>query len=144
MERADVNTLIGQMLKAGIIEPSSSPWAAGIVPVRKKDKLIRLCMDYRKLNEVTRKDAYPLPRIDGTLGALVDARYFSTLDLLSGYWQVELTEEAKEETAFVTHDGLFQFNVIPFGLTRAPATFQRLMERVLAGLKWNTCLVFFG
>ncbi|KFD60069.1 hypothetical protein M514_10279 [Trichuris suis] len=129
------------MLKAGIIEPSNSPWAAAIVPVRKKDNSIRLCVDYRKLNEVTRKDAYPLPRIDETLDALAGARYFSTIDLLSGYWQVELTDRAKK-TAFITHDGLFHFNVMPFGLTGAPATFQRLMERVLAGLKWNSCVVY--
>ncbi|KFD59900.1 hypothetical protein M514_27917 [Trichuris suis] len=142
IERAEVSALIKQMLKAGIIEPPNCPWAAGIVPVRKKDNSIRLCVDYRKLNEVTRKDAYPLPRIDETLDALAGARYFSTIDLLSGCWQVELTDRAKETTAFITHDGLFHFNSMPFGLTGALASFQRLMERVLAGLKWNTCLVY--
>ncbi|KFD60898.1 LOW QUALITY PROTEIN: hypothetical protein M514_26959 [Trichuris suis] len=139
-ERNEVSQLILRMLDNKIIEPSNSLWAAGIIPVRKKDGSIRLCVDYRKLNEPW--DAYPIPRVDETLDALAGARYSSTIDLLSGYWQVELTAAAKEKTAFITHDGLFQFNVMPFGLTGAPATFQRLMERVLAGLKWSICLVY--
>ena len=94
------------------------------------------------MNAVTRKDSYPLPRIDDTLDALFGMKYFSTLDLASGYWQVELTEKDKEKTAFITREGLFEFNVMPFGLTSAPATFQRLMDLVLAGLKWHNCLVY--
>uniref|UniRef100_A0A5S6R1V4 RNA-directed DNA polymerase n=1 Tax=Trichuris muris TaxID=70415 RepID=A0A5S6R1V4_TRIMR len=141
-DRNEVSALLKDMLKSGLIEPSDSPWAAGVVPVRKKDGSLRLCVDYRKLNELTRKDAYPLPRIDETLDSLSGARFFSTIDLLSGYWQVELEPDAKEKTAFITHDGLFHFTVMPFGLTGAPATFQRLMELVLAGVKWESCLVY--
>ena len=133
---------VSKMLKAGVIEPSSSPWAAPVVLVRKKDGSIRYCIDYRKLNDITKKDSYPLPRIDDSLDVLGKANYFSTLDLASGYWQIQLTDEAKEKSAFSTNSGLYQFTVMPFGLTNAPATFQRLMERVLAGLQWHTCLVY--
>jgi len=94
------------------------------------------------VNAVTRRDAYPLPRIDATLESLAGAQYFFTLDLASGYWQVEMEEEDKEKTAFSTPDGHFEFNVMPFGLTNAPATFQRLMECILAGLRPSQCLIY--
>ena len=93
-------------------------------------------------NKAVRKDSYPLPRIDESLDALGQAKYFSALDLASGYWQIALSEDAKEKAAFCTTSSLFQFRVMPFGLTNAPATFQRLMERVLAGLNWQVCLVY--
>ena len=99
-------------------------------------------MDYRKVNAATHRDAYPLPRIDATLDSLTGSVYFTTLDLASGYWQVELDETVKETTAFSTPDGHFEFNVMPFGLTNAPATFQRLMECVLAGLTTHECLLY--
>ena len=99
-------------------------------------------MDYRRLNSVTRKDAYPLPRIDDSLDALTGSAYFSTLDLLSGYWQVPLDAEAQEKAAFVTRGGLWTWKVLPFGLTSAPATFERLMEQVLKGLQWKTLLLY--
>ena len=100
-------------------------------------------MDYRRLNLATVKDAYPLPRIDDTLDMLAGKRWFSTLDLASGYWQVSLSPDARYKTAFVTHSGLFQFKVMPFGLCNAPATFERLMDRVLQGLRWSCCLVYW-
>ncbi|WP_316399456.1 reverse transcriptase family protein [Bradyrhizobium sp. 33ap4] len=99
-------------------------------------------MDYRKLNNVTKKDVYPLPRIDDTLDRLRHSTYFSSMDLKSGYWQIEVDERDREKTAFVTPDGLYEFKVMPFGLCTAPATFQRVMDTVLAGLKWQTCLVY--
>ena len=107
-----------------------------------KDGSVRFCVDYRKVNSVTRKDAYPLPRVDDTLDTLAGSRLFTTLDLATGYWQVEVAEEDQPKTAFTTPEGLFQFRVMPFGLCNAPATFQRLMDRVLDGLKWSSCLVY--
>ena len=111
--------LLDQMLNHGVIEPSSSPWASPVVLVHKKDCSTRFCIDYRRLNEVTRKDAYPLPRIDVTLDALHGSQYFLTLDLVSGYWQVELEESDKEKMAFCTTEGLYQSWVMPFGLCNA-------------------------
>ena len=131
------------MLARQVISPSSSPWASGVVLVKKKDSSWRFCVDYRKLNEVTIKDSYPLPRIDDSLDTLSGSKWFSTLDLQSGYWKVEMAEEGKAKTAFITScSGLLQFEVMPFGLCNSPATFERLMERVLSGLQWQTCLVF--
>ena len=130
------------MLKSGVISPSDSPWASPVVLVRKKDGSIRFCVDYRKLNVITLKDAYPLPNIEDAVNTLSGAKYFCTLDLASGYWQVELTDEAKRKSAFVTREGLFEWNVMPFGLSNAPATFERLMELVLRGMTWKQCVVY--
>lgn len=138
----EVSEHLKQMLDNDIVQPSHSPWAAPIVLVRKRDGGLRFCIDYRKLNEVTRKDAYPLPRIDDALDCLSKACWFSTLDLASGYWQVEVDPKDKEKTAFITRQGLFEFNVLSFGLCNSPGTFQRLMDLVLADLQWTTCLVY--
>ena len=137
-----IQTEVDKMLSAGVIAPSESPWASPVVIVRKKDGSVRFCVDYRRLNAVTVKDAYPLPNIEDAVNTLSGAQYFCTLDLASGYWQVELSEEAKQKTAFVTREGLFQFNVMPFGLSNAPATFERLMELVLKGMTWRQCVVY--
>ena len=141
-KRKETQKLLQEMLKKDIIQPSSSPWASPIVLVQKKDGSQRFCVDYRKLNSVTKKDAYPIPRIDDTLDTLAGSCWFSTLDLVSGYWQVEMSQKDREKTAFCLPDGLFEFKVMPFGLSNAPATFQRLMDLLLAGLKWNSCLVY--
>ena len=111
------------MLKNKVIEPSKSPWASPIVLVPKKDDTLRFCVDYRKLNEVTIKDSYALPRIDDALATLNGNQYFSSLDLNAGYWQIPMVEEDKDKTSFITDDGLFRFNVLAFGLTNVPATF---------------------
>ena len=135
-------TCVTEMLAGGQIEPSDSPWSAPVVLVTKKDGGTRFCVDYRRLNLATVKDAYPLPRIDDTLDMLAGKRWFSTLYLASGYWQVSLSPEAHCKTAFATHSGLFQFKVMPFGLCNAPVTFERLTVRVLQGLRWSHCLVY--
>ena len=140
--RAEVDKHIDDMLEQGVIEPSTSPWAAGIVLVKKKDGSTRFCVDYRKLNAATIKDSYPLPRIDESLDHLSGASLFSTLDMCSGYWQVEVDPKDKPKTAFATKRGLFQFRVMPFGLCNAPATFERLVETILSGLQWEICLVY--
>ena len=141
-KQGEVSEMVTDMQTAGVIETSTSPWSSPVVLVKKKDGSMRFCVDYRKLNDVTKKDSYPLPRIDDTLDTLSGAKVFSTLNLQSGYWQVEVQEEDKEKTAFSVGNGLWQFNVMPFGLCNAPATFERLMERVLKGLHWRTCLVY--
>ena len=129
------------MLSQGIIEPSCGPWASPIVLAKKKDGTTRFCVDFCRLNDCTRKDAQPLPRIDDTLDALGGAQYFSTLDLASGYWQVEVDGRDREKTAFNSIRTL-PVSCYAFGLCNAPATFQHLMEQVLAGLHWMTCLVY--
>ena len=138
----EVDKQVTELLESGKIEPADGAWSSPVVLVRKKDNSWRLCIDYRRLNAVTRRDAYPLPRIDDSLDALSGSVWFSTLDLLSGYWQVPLDADAQEKSAFVTRGGLWRWKVLPFGLTSAPATFERLMEGVLKGLQWKTLLLY--
>ena len=134
---------VQQMLTSGVICPSNSPWSSPVVMVKKKDGSLRFCVYFRQLNAATIKDAHPLPRIDDLLDALHGARWFSTLDLKSGYWQVPIQGWDKERTAFRTSGGqLFEFNQVPFGLCNSPITFSRLMDCILAGLHWETCLFF--
>ena len=137
---AVVNNQVNDMLERGIIRASNSPWSSPIVLAPKKDGDYRFCVDFRRVNSVTKKDAHPMPRIDEILDQLGGARYFSTLDLASGYWQVPLREEDMEKTAFSVGADHYELTVMPFGLTNAPATFQRMMGNLLKGIKG--CLVF--
>ena len=137
-----VDNMTEEMLEQGIIQPSQSPWVSPNVLVAKKDGTTNFCVDYRRLNTVTKLDVFPLPRVDDSVDLLSKSKYFSTLDLVSGYWQVNMSPESVEKTAFATHSGLYEFAVMPFGLCNAPATFQRLMETVLAGLARNACMVY--
>ena len=124
---------VEEMLELGVIEPSNSEWCSPVVIVFKKDGSLRICIDFRKLNSISEFNAYPMPRIDDLLEKIGAAKYITTLDLCKGYWQVPLEEACRPYTAFQTPAGLFQFTVMPFGLHGAPATFQRLMDRVLQG-----------
>ena len=119
-----------QMQEMDVIQPSSSPWSSPIVLVRKKDGSLRLCIDYRHLNSFTKNDTYPLPRINDIIDQLGSMKYFSTLDLASGYWQIPMTPSSQEKTTFITTGGLYEFRVMPFGLKNARAVFQRLMKKV--------------
>ena len=124
-----------EMEKHGIIEKSSSDWSSPIVLVKKKDGTLRFCIDFRRLNSVSKTDAYPMPRVDDLLDELGQARFISTLDLTKGYWQVPVEKTAQAKTAFRTPFGLYQFRRMPFGLQGAPSTFQRMMDSLLVGMQ---------
>ncbi|CAF4897831.1 unnamed protein product [Rotaria sp. Silwood1] len=141
-EREIINTQVADMLNKHIIRPSTSPWTSPVVIVKKKDGTPRFCVDYRRLNAVTERDVYPLPRIDDIIDRLAGSKFYSVFDLKQGYWQVPIAEHDKKKTAFVTTDGLFEFNVMSFGLSNAGATFQRLINSILSSLRWDIALVY--
>lgn len=127
---------IDEMVKAGVISPSHSPWSAPVVLVAKKDGSTRVCIDYRRLNEITNRDEYPLPKVADIIDSLsVRSRVFSTLDLLSGFWQIKVHPRDRPKTAFSTENGHWEFNSMPFGLSNSPASFQRLMDVVLRAVR---------
>jgi transposase InsO family protein len=133
---------VQELLDQGCIQPSMSPWASPVVLVKKPDGKWRFCCDYRRLNQITERDVYPLPRVQDTLHMLGGKKYFTTVDLLSGFWQIPMEENSRQKTAFVTMKGLWEWKVMPMGVCNAPSTFQRAMDTVLASLKWAKCLVY--
>lgn len=146
------------MLDAGVIRPSMSPWASPVVLVEKADGSVRFAIDYRRLNGIATKDAYPLPRINDYLDVLGGAKYFSILDALSGFWQIAMEEEPQglcakcggsfhsdtsvAKTAFITHAGLFEWTRLPFGLTSSPSIYQRVMDAIFRDLIWKELVVY--
>lgn len=137
-----LNLRIKEFLAHGVISPSTSPWCNPIRPTLKPDNTIRFCLDLRKLNSITKKDAYPIQRIDEILDSLSKAKYFALLDLAAGYHQIPLAKKDREKTAFQTPEGLFEFNVLIEGATNGPAVFQRYMKSVLHGLVGTNCWVY--
>ena len=144
IKKAFLKEELQKMKEKGVISecPPNTPWGFQVVIVKKKDGTLRLCVDYRKLNQVTVRDEYPLPKIQELIDRMGKAKYFTSLDLASGYWQVPMNPKSKKYTAFVCPYGQFQFNVMPFGLTNAPATFQRMMDRILNELREDFCEVY--
>ena len=133
---------VDELQSARMVEPSCSPFASPTILVKKKDGSWRLCIDYRKLNSVTKKDAHPLPRIKDIFDARAGSKFFTTLDLAMGYHQIEVHPDDREKTTFSTPFGLFQYTIMPFGLATAPATFMRLMTIVSSGMLYSTCLAY--
>nr|CDS24962.1 KRAB A domain containing protein [Echinococcus granulosus] len=138
----EVNRLVEEMLRDEVIKPSKSPWASPIALVKKNDGSLRLCIDFMKLNAVTKKNAFPLPHINDSLDSLHGSQWFSTLDLKSGYWQVEVAEADREKTAFILPNGLYEFPTMLFEFCNAAATFQRLMQTALIGLFPKHCIIY--
>ena len=141
-QKERIEQCIDNMLELGVIRPSTSAWSSPVILIKKPDGSDGFCCDLRKVNSVTKKDSYPLPKISDTLDTLSGSQFFTSLDLMSGYWQISMDSTSREKTAFVTHAGLFEFNVMPFGLCNAPSCFQRLMECVLRGLNWKIALIY--
>ena len=139
----EVREHIQEMLNGGAICPSQSPWCNAVVLVRKKDGGLRFCIDFHWLNSWTKKDAYPLPRMQETMESMVGARFFSTMDLKSGFWQVEMAKDSQQYTAFTVGSmGVYEFLRMPYGLCNAPVTFQRLMQNCLGELNLTYTLIY--
>ena len=142
-KEAIINEEVQHLLKLKLIEPSFSPWGSPVLLVQKKDGSQRMCIDYRKLNALTKKDAYPLPLIEDCLERCKRARYMTIIDLADAYHHIEMEPESEAATAFVTKDGLFHWKVMPYGATGCPGAFQRYVDRVLRGLVGDICTAYF-
>ena len=136
-----INESVRKMQTMKVVEPTDSNWASPIVLVKKPDGSERFCVDYRRLNAITIKDRYPMPNIESKLNKLHGCKYFTSLDCTSGYWQIQVSERAKNLIAFATNQGLFTFNYMPFGLCNAGATFQRVIEKVITGVDNTTAYI---
>ena len=140
---SEVKEHLKQLLDGSIIRKSKSPWSSNVVLCRKKNNKLRMCVDFRQLNLKTKKDSYALPRTEAILEALAGNRYFTILDMKSGYHQIELHEAHKERTAFTVGPlGFYEYHRMPFGLVNAPATYQRLMEECFEGLHLDICYIY--
>jgi len=133
---------VEHMLAHDVIELAASLWSSNVVMVHKQDGSMRFCVDYRKVNELIKKDKFPLPKIDTCLDTLNSCQYYSSCDLRWGYWQMERDESDRDKTAFVTRKGQWWFKVLSFGLCNAPSQFARIMELVMSGLTYDICLVY--
>jgi hypothetical protein len=142
VHQAAIDAHVTEMLRQGIIEPAQSPWAANVVMVLKKTGEFRCCIDFRGLNQISRKDAYCLPLISTCIDALAGAEWFSTFDLRKSYYQIEVREADRDKTAFICRGGQYRFGRMPMGLCNSGASFQRMMDVVLSGLAFDVCLAY--
>ncbi|CAF1650375.1 unnamed protein product, partial [Didymodactylos carnosus] len=141
-QRKDIQNEIDKMLKSGIVVPSHSSWSSPVILLKKPNGEFRFIVDYRKLNSITKKDAYPQPTTEELLQRLGGHKWFTKLDLKSGYFQIPIQDQDKEKTAFCTQDGLYQFEVLPMGLMNAPPTFQRVMNNIIGYNRWDYVLIY--
>lgn len=141
-DRELIRNIVKELLKHGIIRESDSPYASQVLLVTKKNGEPRLCVDFRAINKKTVPNRNPLPLIEDQIDRLSGYKYFCTLDLASGYYQIKMAEDSIAKTAFITQDGLYEFLKVPFGLTNAPSVFQKIINKILGNLRFDKVLVY--